>query len=245
MRAGWGRRGLPSATQTPTPHRECRRVLRTIPPRVLQTYLRLANVPFAVQECSATSACPTGQLPALDTSTDLVGGGGREGGSAPPGTSGPLAESGVARLIVDYLKRNVRGEGGGDDACAWMQQGAAAQATNTDCSCSCPMKWQTLSTPCDLAALTGCTLLLLAAAVGVRPGPRADRLPEGRGRRVWGAGRGAPAPRPALLHLVRGRCLCAAHAPRLWRRPTLPALLLCAALPTQSSRAAFCRHQRR
>ena len=59
---------------------------------------------FAVQDCAAPSASPTGQLPALDTSADLVGAHAAVSGSAPP----PLAEFAAARQLIDYLKRKVR-----------------------------------------------------------------------------------------------------------------------------------------
>lgn len=38
-----------------------------------QAYLRLAKIPFAVQDCNAPSAAPTAQLPVLDAGADLVG----------------------------------------------------------------------------------------------------------------------------------------------------------------------------
>lgn len=37
-----------------------------------QAYLRLAKIPFAVQDCNAPSAAPTAQLPVLDAGADLV-----------------------------------------------------------------------------------------------------------------------------------------------------------------------------
>ena len=92
-----------------------------MPPCTPQAYLRLAKVSFAVQECGAPSACPTGQVPALDTSTDLVG----AEPAAAAATAAPLGEFLAARLIVDYLKQKVRqaqwqgqGQGQGQDACS-------------------------------------------------------------------------------------------------------------------------------
>lgn len=71
----------------------------------LQAYLRLAKVRFAVQECAAPSASPTGQLPALDTAADLVGGDAAAAAHLAP----PLAEWAAARTMVEYLRHKVGG----------------------------------------------------------------------------------------------------------------------------------------
>ncbi|PSC73709.1 metaxin-1 isoform X2 [Micractinium conductrix] len=75
----------------------------SVPCLQVEAYLRLGKVAFAVQDCAAPSASPTGQLPALDTSADLVGAHAAVSGSAPP----PLAEFAAARQLIDYLKRKV------------------------------------------------------------------------------------------------------------------------------------------
>ncbi len=66
--------GLPAACrlQPPAPLPPAR-LLSCWGPR-LQAYLRLAKIPFAVQDCNAPSAAPTAQLPVLDAGADLVGG---------------------------------------------------------------------------------------------------------------------------------------------------------------------------
>lgn len=38
-----------------------------------QAYLRIASVPFSVLDCATASNSPTGQVPAIDTSNELVG----------------------------------------------------------------------------------------------------------------------------------------------------------------------------
>ncbi|PRW33295.1 metaxin 1 [Chlorella sorokiniana] len=68
----------------------------------VEAYLRLAKVAFAVQECVAPSASPTGQVPALDTSADLVG-----ADAAAAHLPLPLAELAAARTMIDYLKHKV------------------------------------------------------------------------------------------------------------------------------------------
>ena len=68
---------------------------------VSQAYLRLGGIRFAVQECITPSASPTGQVPALDTSADLVG------TDASAASAPPLAEFGAARTMVEYLKAKV------------------------------------------------------------------------------------------------------------------------------------------
>ena len=55
-----------------------------------------------MQECAAPSACPTGQVPALDTSADLVG-----ADAAAAHLPLPLAELAAARTMMDYLKHKV------------------------------------------------------------------------------------------------------------------------------------------
>jgi hypothetical protein len=77
-----------------------------------QAYLRLAKAQFAVQECSSRSASPTSQVPALDTSADLVG---TDGATA---AAAPLGEWAAARAMVDYLRSKVdaRERRGGEGA---------------------------------------------------------------------------------------------------------------------------------
>ncbi|KAL4440053.1 hypothetical protein ABPG75_003054 [Micractinium tetrahymenae] len=66
----------------------------------VEAYLRLAKIPFAVQDCNAPSAAPTAQLPVLDAGADLVAP--DSGAAAAPG---PLAEFAAARVMIDYLKQ--------------------------------------------------------------------------------------------------------------------------------------------
>ena len=74
----------------------------TSPPLLphLQAYLRLARIPFAVQECAAASASPTGQLPALDAGEDLIAG---ESGQS------PSDEWAAAKTLLEYLRLKVGG----------------------------------------------------------------------------------------------------------------------------------------
>lgn len=87
---------------------------------LLQAYLRLAKVQLAAQDCAAPSASPTGQVPALDTSADLVGGDAAASAHLPP----PLAELAAARTLIDYLKHKVGASAIGSAAAA--EPGTAA-----------------------------------------------------------------------------------------------------------------------
>jgi hypothetical protein len=84
-RARWCTRGLHIATVQSPPS-----------PLRAQAYLRLAKVRFAVHDCASGSASPTGQVPALDTSEDLVG----ADAGAPPADD--LA---AAKAQLAYLRR--------------------------------------------------------------------------------------------------------------------------------------------
>lgn len=68
----------------------------------MQAYLRLAQIPFAVENCVTPSASPTGRVPALDTSSALVG-------LLPSeGRAGPSNEHQASAKVIDYLKLNVK-----------------------------------------------------------------------------------------------------------------------------------------
>lgn len=63
----------------------------------MQTYLRLANIDFAVHDCQWGSSSPTGQVPALDTEAgDLIGA---------EDSENVMAEFEGARAIISHLQR--------------------------------------------------------------------------------------------------------------------------------------------
>lgn len=70
---------------------------------LLQAYLRLARVNFAVTECATASASPTGQVPAVESAEDLV--------SAEAGATA-ADEFAAARAVMAYLRKHANLDAG-------------------------------------------------------------------------------------------------------------------------------------